>query len=165
MAFLVIVLLLLCSGAVSASEIAYFSLGAAEMNELNTKKSASHALVLHLLSRPKRLLATILIGNNFLNVGIVVLSTYITGSLADFSSHPLLSFLIQVVVVTSLILLVAEIMPKVYATRQTLRIAIIMSGPPGFPGESFLSPKQLAGEIDQLHRQTDGEAEIHPHDG
>ena len=128
-AFLVIALLLIGSGAISASEIAYFSLGAAEMNELHAKKSATHTLVLNLLSRPKRLLATILIGNNFLNVGIVILSTYITGSLTDFSAHPVLSFILQVVVVTSLILLVAEIMPKVLATRRTLGIAIAMSRP------------------------------------
>ncbi len=128
-ALVVIALLLMCSGAISASEIAYFSLSAAELNELNTKKSASNTLILYLLSRPKRLLATILIGNNFVNVGIVVLSTYITTSFTDFSAHPVLGFIIQVVVVTSLILLIGEIMPKVYATKQTLLIAAAMAKP------------------------------------
>jgi putative hemolysin len=128
----VIILLLFFSGAISASEIAYFSISAAELNELKSKKSSSNKLILHLLSRPKRLLATILIGNNFLNVGIVMLSTLITASLADFSSHPVLGFVIQVIVVTALILLIAEIMPKIYATRNTLAIATIMARPLSF---------------------------------
>jgi gliding motility-associated protein GldE len=136
-AFFVVAVLLFCSAAISASEIAYFSLSATELNELNTKKSSSNTLILHLLQRPKRLLATILIGNNFVNVGIVVLSTYITASLADFSAHPVLGFIIQVVVVTSLILLIGEIMPKVLATRQTLLIAAAMAQPLSFLVKAF----------------------------
>jgi putative hemolysin len=128
-AVVIILLLLLCSGAISASEIAYFSLSPSELNELHTKKSSTHTMILNLLSRPKRLLATILIGNNFLNVAIVMLSTFITASMADFSEHPVLGFIIQVIVVTSLILLIAEIMPKVYATRNTLAIASMMARP------------------------------------
>jgi len=127
-----IFLLLFFSGAVSASEIAYFSLSAGDLNELKSKKSSTNKLILHLLSRPKRLLATILIGNNFLNVGIVMLSTLITASLSDFSAHPIMGFVIQVVVVTALILLIADIMPKVYATRNTMTIASVMARPLSF---------------------------------
>lgn len=124
-----VIVLLFCSAAISASEIAYFSLSAADLNEIKAKKSTTNNQVLTLLNRPKTLLATILIGNNFVNVGIVMLSTYITASLTDFSRYPLLGFVIQVVVVTSLILLLGEIMPKVLATRQTIRIASAMARP------------------------------------
>lgn len=127
--FVVILLLLLCSAAISASEIAYFSLSAADLNALKAKKSASNDLILELLTRPKRLLATILIGNNFVNVGIVMLSTYITTAITDFSAYPILGFVIQVIVVTALILLIGEIMPKVYATKQTVLIASMMAKP------------------------------------
>ncbi|NVO18712.1 MAG: gliding motility-associated protein GldE [Bacteroidetes bacterium] len=129
---LVIILLLFVNGAISAAEIAYFSLSPADLNEIKAKKNSANQLILYLLSRPKRLLATILIGNNFLNVGIVMLSTYITATYTDFSNHPILGFVIQVVVVTSLILLIAEIMPKVYASRNTLVIASYMSRPLSF---------------------------------
>jgi len=125
----IILLLLGCSAAISASEIAYFSLGAGELNTLRSAKTATNKLVLYLLSRPKRLLATILIGNNFVNVGIVMLSTYLTSSFADYSRYPVLGFIIQVVVVTALILLLGEIMPKVYATRKSMQIAGLMARP------------------------------------
>lgn len=128
-ASLFVVLLLFCSAAISASEVAYFSLGANEFNELKTGKSHTKELILTLLSRPKRLLATILISNNLVNVGIVMLSTYIAASLLDSSQYPALVFLIQVVLVTSLILLFGEILPKVYATRHALRIAELMARP------------------------------------
>jgi putative hemolysin len=136
-AIAVIIVLLFCSGAISASEIAYFSLNPNELNELKTKKSSTNKLILILLSRPKRLLATILIGNNFLNVAIVMLSTFITASLADFSAHPVLGFIIQVIVVTSLILIIAEIMPKVYANTNTIAIATVMARPLMFLLKAF----------------------------
>lgn len=124
-----IVLLLLCSAAISASEIAYFSLGASELNELNSKKNSTNKLILELLSKPKSLLATILIGNNFINVAIVMISTFITASFPNFSEHPILAFIIQVVIVTSLILLIGEIIPKIYASKQALLIAGFMARP------------------------------------
>lgn len=126
---IIILLLLFCSAAISASEIAFFSLGATDLNELRSRKTATNKLILYLLSRPKRLLATILIGNNFVNVGIVMLSTFITTSVADFSSYPVLGFIIQVIVVTALILLFGEIMPKIYATRKSMQIAGLMARP------------------------------------
>lgn len=126
---LVVVILLFCSAAISASEIAYFSLSASELNELKSKKSAKNQLVISLLSRPKSLLATILIGNNFVNVGIIMLSTYITSSFIDFANHPVLGFIIQVIAITSLILLLGEIMPKILATRKTIWITTFMARP------------------------------------
>ncbi len=78
---------------------------------------------------PKRLLATILIANNFVNVAIVILSTYITSIIFNLTDFPIIAFLIQVVVVTALILFAGEIMPKIYATQQPLSFARFMARP------------------------------------
>ena len=83
----------------------------------------------NLQQKPNRLLATILISNNFVNVAIVVLSTYLVNSLFDFSAYPTLGFIIQVIVVTFVILLAGEIIPKLYANRSQLSMVIFMAGP------------------------------------
>ena len=75
-------------------------------------------MVLKLLENPERLLANILISNNFINVGIVIIASFVTGyhSLI-FRTTPVLGFVIQVIVITFLLLLFGEIIPKVYANR------------------------------------------------
>lgn len=118
--------LLLCSAMVSASEVAFFSLSPAQ---LKTLKEKGHERALNLQRKPERLLATILISNNFVNVGIVIISTYLVNSLFDFSQYPVLGFIIQVVVVTFVILLIGEIMPKLYANRQQMKTIAVMTGP------------------------------------
>lgn len=128
LALLAIILLLIASALISGSEIAFFSLSPAQVHELKNKDSKIHRMVLELLDGPKRLLATILISNNFVNVAIVIISTFITNSLFNFQHVPYwLAFLIQVVVVTAVILFFGEILPKVYATRKNLRFAIFMA--------------------------------------
>ncbi len=127
---LAIILLLLGSAMASGAEVAFFSLGPNQLHELRLKEDKADKAVLHLLEMPKHLLATLLISNNFFNVAIVIISTYVTNSLFDFSKFPYwLAFLIQVVVVTSLILLFGEVMPKVYATRNSIKLARILAGP------------------------------------
>jgi putative hemolysin len=128
-ALVVIVILLFCSAVVSASEIAFFSLTPNQLKEIRGGKLGIHLLILKLLERPKRLLATILISNNFINVAVVIISAYVTNELFDFSGSLFLAFLIQVVVITSLILLMGEIMPKVYATQYALSIVQSMARP------------------------------------
>lgn len=125
--FIIILLfLLLCSAFASASEVAYFSLTPGELDKLKAK---GYNRVLQLLKKPDLLLSTILITNNFVNVGIVIISSYLVGEFFDFSAYPVLGFIIQVVVVTFIILLVGEIMPKLYANRSHCNMAILMSGP------------------------------------
>lgn len=125
-------LLLFCSAMISGSETAYFSLGAKHLEEYNTKDNKNGQQAAALMEYPKRLLATILIANNFVNVAIVMLSTIIMAQLYDFSHAPLLGFFIQVVAVTALILLLGEIMPKVYATHRPAQLALRMAGPLAF---------------------------------
>jgi putative hemolysin len=127
---IVAIIALLCGSAMaSGAEVAFFSLGPNQLHELRLKEDKADKAVLHLLETPKHLLATLLISNNFFNVAIVIISTYVTNSLFDFGHIPYwLTFLIQVVVVTSLILLFGEVMPKVYATQKSLKLARKLSG-------------------------------------
>jgi putative hemolysin len=127
--FIMMALLLILSAAISGSEIAFFSLGPAQLSELRNDHSKSGQLILYLLERPKRLLATILIANNFVNVAIVIISSFIMSGLFDFSGSPLLGFLIQVIIVTALILLFGEIMPKIYASQNAVTTAHMMARP------------------------------------
>lgn len=126
---IVMFVLLACSALISGSEIAFFSFDPAHLHEIKTQANKKNKLVLQLLEKPKRLLATILISNNFVNVTIVVLSTYITAELFYLDHFPVVAFLIQVVVVTSLILLLGEIMPKIYATQNPVKFARFMAAP------------------------------------
>ncbi len=127
---LVILLLLLLSSAIaSASETGFFSLSPAQLLELKTSKKTNARRVTALLANPKKLLATILITNNLVNVGIVLLSTFIVNSYFDFTSNPLLGFLIQVLAITSILLLLGEIMPKIFANRNPLKVVHFVAAP------------------------------------
>ena len=124
-----VILLLICSALISGSEVAYFSLGPAEIGEIEGKEDKSIGILRNLLERPKRLLATILIANNFINVAIVILSTYLSDLLIDHSLSEVTQFLIQVVVVTFLLLLLGEVIPKVYANKKPLSLAKFIAQP------------------------------------
>lgn len=126
-AFLVMLLLLVFSAIISGSEIAFFSLNHHHLKKLQTEKHPKSELIMSLLERPKRLLATILIANNFVNVAIVIISTFIVTNLFNFGLYPFLAFFIQVVFVTSLLLIVGEIMPKIYASYTPLKFASAMA--------------------------------------
>ena len=129
-ALVAIAVLLFASAAMSASEVALFSLGATDLRDLKERGGTSGQRVLDLLARPRRLLATILVWNNFVNVGIVILSSIALSGLVDLDRMPdHLVFILQVVVVTAVLLLVGEVVPKVYATTHALRVAQRMAGP------------------------------------
>lgn len=118
------ILLLFCSAFVSASEVAFFSLEPQDVDELKQKENTNANNVLKLLEYPQKLLATILISNNFVNVAIIILITYFSTSLFDFSMSPIWGFVIQTIVITFLLLLFGEIMPKVYATQYPMKMAL-----------------------------------------
>ena len=113
----VVAILLFCSAMISGSEVAFFSLGPKHLNTLKIQPSRKEQLVLKHLEKPERLLASILITNNFINVGIVIIASFVTGTLFNFSGSPVLGFLIQVIIITFLLLIFGEIIPKVYAIR------------------------------------------------
>ncbi len=121
-----IILLLISSALISGSEIAFFSLTHSHLEELEKKNKGY--IIKKLLQEPKELLATILVANNFINIGIVILSTYLTAYLFK-GLEGWWKFLIEVVFVTFLILLFGEILPKVYANRKPVQFAMFMATP------------------------------------
>jgi putative hemolysin len=126
----ILLILLLFSALISGSEVAFFSLNPTEKDILNDLTDKANQRVNRLLASRKKLLATILISNNFINVAIIVLSTYTIDNIFDFSTIPQwLNFSIQVVGITFIILLFGEVIPKVYATKNALSLSKKMSQP------------------------------------
>ncbi len=121
-ALLLTVLLLLISGFASGSEIAFFSLLPSEISEVSSGKTEIDKKIKLLLDDSERTLATILITNNFVNVTIIMLCNYIFASIIDFGPKAYwLQFLCITVLLTFLLLLFGEIMPKVYSRQNPLR--------------------------------------------
>jgi len=126
---LVILVLLFFSALISGSEVAFFSLNPGDLAKLRVSDSRGSREVLELLEKPKRLLATILITNNFLNVAIVIISAFVSTSLFDFGDFPVLGFIMEVVVITLMLLLFGEILPKIYANQRPVAFASLMATP------------------------------------
>lgn len=127
---LLMLLFIIMSALISGSEVAYFSISSKDKADLEQDKDKVSQRVLTLLERPKKLLATILIANNFINVAIVMFSTFIMKELlVKEAVSDTWRFVVQVVLVTFIILLLGEVMPKVYATKYKLKLAKIMSSP------------------------------------
>ena len=118
-----ILILLLMTAITAAAETAYFSLSAKDINFLKTNEKTSARMASQLLDQPKMLLATILVANNFINIAIVITTNLLVNPMIQ-SLNPLLAFLVQVVVVTFLLVLFGEVLPKVYATQNNLRMAL-----------------------------------------
>jgi putative hemolysin len=125
----ILIILLLASALMSGSEVAYFSLSPGDIGKLKTDKSKKSQGVLKLYNMPEKLLSTILVVNNSVNIAIVILAAFISSKIFDFSKTPLLGFIIEVVAITFLILFFGEIMPKVYATKKHVSLALFMAYP------------------------------------
>ena len=119
-----LIILLFVSALISGSETAFFSLSSSQLEEIDIFNNARSKRIMKVLQKPKQLLATILITNNFVNVAIVILSAYITGMVFNFSAFPILGFIFEVVIVTFVLLLLGEITPKVYANQYNIRFAM-----------------------------------------
>jgi len=126
---IVILLLLLTSALISGSEVAFFSLTPSDHKNLQSKTNKSKKFVNKLLNRPDRLLATILIVNNFVNIGIVIISALIYRDIEMFNNNTILRFIFQVILVTFLLLVFGEVVPKVYASRFSLQFVLFMVYP------------------------------------
>lgn len=128
--FLVLMVLIIFSALISGSEVALFSLTPTEKELVNTSESKVHERVKKLLNTPKKLLATILVANNFINIAIILLSTITISNVFNLALLPeWVNFLIQAIGITFLILLFGEVIPKVYATKHALNLACLMSSP------------------------------------
>jgi len=125
----VILILLFCSALISGSEVAYFSLSPSEKQKIAGRSTKKNIYLLKNLESPEQLLATILVANNFVNVGVVILSSFTIDSLIDFSNEPIWGFVFQVIIISFIILLIGEIIPKVYTTKHALKFARFISLP------------------------------------
>jgi gliding motility-associated protein GldE len=119
--FTAIVVLLFCSAFISGTEVALFSLNKDDLDKINSKDTRKGSLIATLLEKPKKLLATIVITNTFINIGIIILFFRMNA----FSAIPFpgLRFAVEVAIITLLILLFGEVLPKVYAGRNSRRFA------------------------------------------
>jgi len=133
--------LLFFSSLISGAEVAFFSLSKVKLEDAKNKKTPSIDTVIQLLKNPKKLLATILIANNFINILFILVFTYFGEAVFQNINSPILKFLIEIVLVTFLILLFGEVLPKIYANRKPLRFALKMAKPIQFLNYifSFLS--------------------------
>ncbi len=121
---IIILVLLLMTAITAGAETAFFSLTAKDINYLKTKETQNARQAIQLLDHPKMLLATILVANNFINISVVITTNLLVGQFISPTISPVLSFLIQVVIVTFLLVLFGEVLPKVYATQNNMRMAL-----------------------------------------
>ncbi len=146
-----LVVLLLCSALISGSEVAYFSMSPQEVHDLRLDKKPSSGRIVFLHSISRKLLATILISNNFVNIAIIMVSNYISANLVPPSTFVSwaqgmdtwffistisvetraggINFIITTFLVTFLLVLFGEVAPKIYAKINNVRFARLMSGP------------------------------------
>ena len=116
-------ILLIISALISGSEVAFFSLKPSDILEIKKKQTKNSEILVKLMEKPKNLLGTILICNNFVNIAIVILSVFLVKKIFDFTYAPVTGFLVQIVGITFILLLFGEIIPKVYATHNQQRLA------------------------------------------
>ena len=129
---LLIIVLLVCSALISGSEVAFFSLSKTDLKKISSSNIKNIKLIALLRSKPRRLLATLLVSNNFINISIVLLLASF-GQLFDFYFLPSwLNFVLEVGFITALILLFGEILPKVYANRKPISFSKKMAFPVQF---------------------------------
>ena len=125
----ILLFLLLLSGIISGAEVAFFSLTSDQLSSEKKKEKTRLDKIGELLDTPKRLLATILIANNFVNIAIVLLFASLEHLYLGGIENPILVLIIQVGVITFLILFFGEILPKIYATRNVLKFSLFMAKP------------------------------------
>lgn len=129
---LLIITLLICSALISGSEVAFFSLSKTDLKKISSSNAKNLKLISFLRSDPRRLLATLLVSNNFINISIVLLLASF-GQLFDVIFFPnWLNFVLEVGFITALILLFGEILPKVYANRKPISFSKKMAFPVRF---------------------------------
>ena len=126
--FVILFVLLLCSALISGSEVALFSLTRLDIDE-EIEDSKAMEVVSKLLHKPQKLLATILVANNFINIGVVILFAYLGEEVFASITNLTVKFIVEVVIVTFLILLFGEILPKVYASRNNIAFSKFMAYP------------------------------------
>jgi gliding motility-associated protein GldE len=127
--FIGIIVLLFCSALVSGAEVALFSLSQKDLDDSIQENSSKGKIIASLLEKPKKLLATLLVANNFINIAIVILFSFVGKGLFAAIQSPILKFTTEVILVTFLLLLFGEVLPKVYASRNNIKFAQLIAYP------------------------------------
>lgn len=127
---------------VSAAEVALFSLTQNDIVTLAEENASKANLISKLLQRPKKLLATILVANNFSHIGVVIIFSFIGTTLFESIASPFLKFIVEVLLVTFLILLFGEVLPKIYASRNNIKFSKFSANPLSIL-DKLLSPISL----------------------
>jgi putative hemolysin len=140
--FIGIFILLFCSAIVSGAEVALFSLSQKDIDETIQDNASKGKIISQLLEKPKKLLATLLVANNFINIGVVILFSFVGKDLFSAITSPVLKFTTEVILVTFLLLLFGEVLPKVYASRNNVEFVKLIAYP--ISGlDKILSPVSL----------------------
>lgn len=139
---LAIAFFLFCSAMVSAAEVALFSLTQQDLNTLSEEDSSKANLISKLLQRPKKLLATILVANNFSHIGVVIVFSFVGNNIFSAIESPILKFVVEVILITFLILLFGEVLPKIYASRNNIQFSKFVANPLSIL-DNLLSPISL----------------------
>lgn len=126
---LTIIVLLVVSGLIAGSEVAYFSLSLSDKNKLNKKSSKSAVAAVKLLSKSDYLLSAILFASGIVNVATVILSVYLINSTVDFRSEPTAGLIFQIVAITLVLLLFGQMMPRILAAHRPFRFVLFMAQP------------------------------------
>ncbi|HYG52381.1 MAG TPA: gliding motility-associated protein GldE [Flavobacteriales bacterium] len=135
-----IIILLVLSGLIAAAEIAFFSLTPGELRTLEESDNNNARRILAIVGNTKKVIATVLVGANLINIAIIILFAELIDTIFSFGpGQEYIKFLIDAVAVTFLLLLVSEVVPKVYANQNAFRVANIMAAPFQFL-EGLLSP-------------------------
>ncbi|SHM80670.1 gliding motility-associated protein GldE [Flavobacterium chilense] len=121
--FVGIFVLLFLSAIVSGAEVALFSLSQKDIDDTLQENLSKGKIISNLLDKPKKLLATLLVANNFFNIGVVILFSLIGQNIFAQISSPVIKFILEIILVTSLILLFGEVLPKIYASRNNIKFA------------------------------------------
>ena len=129
-----LILLLVCSALISGSETAFFSLSHKQLEDLKEENDKRSRNILRLLGNPDYLLGTVLQANNCVNILIVLISTILLGHLFSFEGKPVMEFLVNTILVTFLLVLFGEVMPKILASHTPVKFAKFMSAPIIFLG-------------------------------
>lgn len=126
---LAVIILVLIAAAFSGSENALFSLNQAQLESIEEENQSSNKYILFLIQNPKKLLATILIGNTFVNVAMVMVTSVVVNVVFDLHQNPLLGFIVEVFFITFIIVLFGEVIPKIYSVQNNLKVSKFIAVP------------------------------------
>lgn len=140
--FVGIFILLFLSAIVSGAEVALFSLSQKDIDDTLQENISKGKIIARLLDKPKKLLATLLVANNFFNIGVVILFSFIGKNIFEQINSPAFKFILEIILLTTLILLFGEVLPKVYASRNNIKFAKWVAYPISFL-DKLLSPISL----------------------